>query len=146
MSVKKKLSHHRAHELRAVFEKCSKNALIDLLGDALDLIHGEALEISDEGALVSEGWSPHEAVEFAAPRIRLRGDSEPASWKEGALRRLPRPPFQFLTNYELSKEGIQIAQDAEEGESGGWKFRKSDNDVWSIPYDSYEEAVAAAKG
>ena len=77
-------------QLRAAFDTLTKDALIDLLGDALDQIEGEGQ------------WRVADAVEFAAPRLRVRGEREPKIWK--ALRPKPRPPIDFS---EPGPEGLK---------------------------------------
>lgn len=75
---KKALTHPAARALDAAFRPISKNALIDIVGDLLDQIHGEG------------GWSIHDAIEDAAPRLKVRGDREPKDWQPGCLRRAAR--------------------------------------------------------
>lgn len=74
----KRPTHPNAIVLRAAFDEVSKAALMDIVGDLLDLAYGEGK------------WGAHEAVTTVAPRLAVRGDREPAIWK--ALRRKPRPP------------------------------------------------------
>ena len=67
-ATNKSPSHARTPELRAALESLSKAALIDIIGDALDLLHGEA------------NWKARDACDLARPRLVVRGDRLPPMW------------------------------------------------------------------
>lgn len=73
----KRPSHPMAQCLQAALGDVSKAALIDVIGDAMDLLN-------DEG-----GWDTAALLDFVEPRLAARGDRIPGSWR--ALRPLPRP-------------------------------------------------------
>lgn len=60
-------THARANELKDIFGGLSKNALLDLLGDALDAGDPE--------------WTRDDALDLARPRMSIRDDREPKSWR-----------------------------------------------------------------
>ena len=82
MRTKKPTTHPRRPDI--VLSEISKAALMDLVADAMDAMYGEGNLPPDDG------WGYHELIEFCSPRLRVRGDAEPAAWAPGRLRRLPR--------------------------------------------------------
>lgn len=60
-----RLTHPAGECLNNTIGAVSKSALLDLVGDLLDLVHGE------------QAWDGSDAASLLAPRLRVRGDKVP---------------------------------------------------------------------